>query len=154
MAVTEAALPPAAPDAEDAADGGADEATEPDGDENMLTDAECGHIADMVVAKLAPLLDIEKKIAGHAADIKATMGGMFGQQSAQKDAGDAALKEQIAQLQTRLKELEGDQPRAAKGYRASLDTATVTTKPAPEIAADPLNSFVNDFILGGSQPRQ
>ena len=150
-AVTEDALPP---DAEDVADGGADEATEPDGDENMLTPAELGAIADAVVAKLAPMLDLEKKMAAHANDIKTGVAGMMGQYATKKDAEQADLTQQIANLTARLKELEGDQPKSTKGYRASLDTATVTTKPSQEPTGDPLNTFVNDFILGGQTPRQ
>ena len=144
MAVTENALPP---DGEPEGDEGG---MEPDGDENMLTMAECQQIAQMtaqaVIEQLMPHLDIGKKMD----EVKGMLGGVAGAY-AKKDAEQAALKEQLATLTARLKELEGDQPKGG-GYRASLDTATVVTKETPAPAADPLNDFIGGFVLGGAQP--
>lgn len=67
--------------------------------------------ADLIVSKLlaqlGPLLELEKKMAGWAGEIKAGLPQMQ-QQFAQKD--DARAQE-IADLRERLKALEGDQPR-------------------------------------------
>lgn len=147
-AVTEDALPPDAENpAEDTAEGGMEEP----GEENMLTMAECQQIAQMtaqaVIEQLMPHLDIGKKMD----EVKGMLGGVAGAYS-KKDAEQAELKTQIEQLTTRLKELEGDQPKGG-GYRASLDTATVVTKETPTPQADPLNDFISGFILAhGGQP--
>jgi hypothetical protein len=94
---------------------------EPDGDEGpLLTDAELDAIADRVLQKLMPALDLEKKMRGYVDEMKtAFTGGM-----AQKDAAAAQQAAQLATLQAaqvatdaQLKELISDQP--AGGYRAS-----------------------------------
>lgn len=140
--------------AADAADAGT---LEPDGDENMLTPAECDHIAEMVVAKLMPHLNIGSKMD----EVKSLLGGMGGAY-AKKDAEQAALKEaqtaqqqEIASLKARLAELEGDQPKGG-GYRASLDTGTVVkdSNATPVPAADPLNDFVSWLGVAPAQPGQ
>ena len=125
----------------------ADEGMEPDGDENMLTPAECEHIAQMVVDKLMPHLNIGSKMD----EVKSMLGGM-GASYAKKDAEQAELKQQIAMLSARLKELEGDQPKGG-GYRASLDTATIKNgadTPVPQ--ADPLNDFMQFLLPNPGQP--
>lgn len=67
--------------------------------------------ADMIVTKLmaaiGPMLELEKKMTGYLGEMKAML-----QPQTAKD--DARAKE-IADLQARLKTLEGDQPRAARG---------------------------------------
>lgn len=77
--------------------------------------------ADLIVTKLVtalgPLLELEKKMAGWASEIKAGLPQMQ-QQMAQKDDERAreitALKEANVDQERRLKTLEGDQPRAAR----------------------------------------
>lgn len=69
--------------------------------------------ADLIVSKLVsvlgPLLELEKKMAGWAGEIKAAL-----PQMTQQTAKDDARAREIADLRERLKTLEGDQPRAAR----------------------------------------
>lgn len=97
----------------------------PDGDEGDVSDAlDDEGFADMLVQKLlaalAPVLDIEKKIAGHADAIKGGVGQMMGQYTAKKDDEAAQLRTQVADLQMRLKALEGEQPRARASMAGSV----------------------------------
>lgn len=89
-----------------------DEVDDGSGD-NMLTDSEIQAIAQAVVQAITPLLDLEKKMAGHMADLKTA----FGQVSAQKD-------DRLTAIETQVKELVGDLPtsvlqRAGAMYRPS-----------------------------------
>lgn len=88
---------------------------EPEGDEGMLDDAA---FADLIVQKLmaaiGPMLELEKKMTGYLGEMKAML-----QPQTAKD--DARAKE-IADLQARLKSLEGDQPRAARAASWNAQT--------------------------------
>lgn len=74
--------------------------------------------ADMIVTKLmaaiGPMLELEKKMTGYLGEMKAML-----QPQTAKD--DARAKE-IAELQARLKSLEGDQPRAARAASWNAQT--------------------------------
>jgi hypothetical protein len=83
------------------------------------------------------------------------MGGM-GRHYAKKDAEQAALKSRLAQqaeiasLKARLAELEGDQPKARRLPRQSLDTATISSDAQFRAGRRPAQRLsCNDFILGG-----
>ena len=165
LGLTEKAAPPPADVVEE------DVEVEAPGDDEgpLLTEKEMDMIADRVVLKLGPALDMEGKMRGYADEVR----NLFSQQTAKKDDAVAALQEQVAQLQGQLSEsqserttlkqrldtLEGDQPSGARGYRASQDPATVvgetpttTTKDAAP-APDALEGLAN-FWLGnpGQQP--
>lgn len=117
----------AAPSAEeDAMDGGADDAMEEPVDENALTLSQ-GDLAAIqgMIAQVMGALELEKKVAGHVQ-------GLMAPYQATKDASDAEKAEQIAALQTAIKdtqaklaELTGDQPAAP--YRASQAKDNVLT---------------------------
>lgn len=96
-------------EAEQADDG----TTEPEGDENMLNPAEIQAIADACakacVAAMGPMLDMEKKMAGYANDIKSAMAGY----TAQKDDAHAKLAERVATVEKEVKTLAvGDLPQS------------------------------------------
>jgi len=85
-------------------------------------------IARAVVEALTPLLDIEKKMAGHMGELKTALSG-FG---AQKDDAAQAQAAELATLQAQVKELTGDLPdsvmHGARGmYRASESPLTQLT---------------------------
>ena len=135
--------------AEDAAMEGAD----------MMDDAAfMDAIADRVVAKLGPMLDMEKKMRGMMDELKGAMGGMYGQkekQDTERQQEIDQLKQQLKNTEQRLKELEGDQP-AANGYRPSTDDNTVLT-PVQQVtkSSDPwagMNVHV-DAVLGPEAPQ-
>jgi len=139
-------------------EGGMGEATlEPEGDENMLTEGEIGAIANAVVAAITPLLDIEKKMAGHLNDMKGLIGGM----ATTKDAAIAEVKQELAAVKEQVADLNGSQPRIlAGGFRASQSPKTITTdetkikEAGPQ--ADPKTAsfaaFLQDMGLAG-QPQ-
>ena len=129
---------------------------EPDGDENMLTQAECQQIAqmtaEMVVQQLMPHLNIGSKMD----EVKSLLGGMSGGY-AQKDAADANRDQQIAALQAQIKELQGDAPRAIRaGFKASEANSTIVPEGDARLqqqpTADPINDFLNGFLFSGGQP--
>ena len=129
------AFPPAAPaegsPEEEAAETPEEEAAEPDAmddgsGDNMLTDSEIQAIATAVVQAITPLLDLEKKMAGHMADLKTA----FGQVSASKDATIAEQDTRIKAVEASVKELVGDLPTsilnsAASMYRPSQATNNI-----------------------------
>jgi len=107
---------------------------EPDGDENMLTPSEIGAIASAVsqavVQAIGPMLDLEKKMASHMADLKSSFGAM----TATKDA---AQSERVEKLEAQVKELVGDLPSsvlagAAAMYRPSQATNNLLPPQAVE----------------------
>jgi hypothetical protein len=85
-------------------------------------------IARAVVEALTPLLDIEKKMAGHMGELKTALSG-FG---AQKDDTATAQAAELATLKAQVKELTGDLPDSIMGgarnfYRASESPLTQLT---------------------------
>jgi hypothetical protein len=101
---------------------------EPADDGGMDDAAFAQMLAQAVVQAITPLLDIEKKMAGHLADLKSTMGGYV----QQKDDATAAQTAQIAALDAKLKELTGDLPSsvlagAGKIYRPSESALNLLT---------------------------
>ena len=113
----------------------------------LLTESEMDLIADRVVLKLSPALDMEGKMRGYLDEMK----GFFGQQVAKKDSEIADLKATITGSQTEiatLKEavsiLQDGMPNGVRAYRASMDPGTVTTTKAAEPAADPIATFFAD----------
>lgn len=129
-----------------------DDETEDDG--MLLSDGELDAIADRVVAKLQPLLNVATKEVAlnpeQAAQIQAVAqtASQSAEQTARLKEADEARAKEIATLKERLSALEGEQPKAA-GYRASESTATVTNKeasaPQDGAAFDP--GFLN-FLTG------
>jgi len=108
--------------------------TDVGGNDNMLTDAEIGAIASAVsqavVQAIGPMLDLEKKMASHMADLKSSFGAM----TATKDA---AQSERVDKLETQVKELVGDLPSsvlagAAAMYRPSQATNNLLPPQAVE----------------------
>ena len=143
---TKAAMPPeemiAAGETE--MDDGEAEADTEDELDGELDDAVLDAIADRVVAKLAPLLDIEKKMSGYVEEMKGMMGGY----QAKKDDEIAALKAGVNELLGL-----GTTPQPA-GYRPTADVQTlIAAKAAEEIGpgsdgVDP--GFFNTFLAFGA----
>jgi len=159
---TEKAAPPpfeeAQPEAESKADMPMDGemSMEPEGDENMLNPSEIQSIAAAVVEALAPVLNMESKMAAHLGEMKSLLGGM----SAQKDAQITEVKETLATVQAQVADLSGSAPRImAGGYRPSQAAATVTTDEKLKEAQpndDPVRASFGAFMtdLGFGQPGQ
>ena len=107
-------------------------------------------IAEAVVQALTPLLDIEKKMAGHLADLKTTIGGY----SSQKDAAEAELKTEVADLKQQVKEIAvGDIPQSvidsvlgqARGmYRPSAAADNLI----PQAAAETVKAALTNIPAG------
>jgi hypothetical protein len=143
--------------AEDALDGGADDAMEePDADPNALTlsQGDLDAINGMIVSAVGQImggLELDKKVAGHVQTLMAP----YQQQQATKEA---ALTTQVAELQQQLKELTGDQPAAP--YRASAAKDATLKAEADLLAAvrqqsssSPYGDF-DDIVRGlGLAPR-
>lgn len=122
------------------ADGAAElaEETVDEGASDLLDDE---GFADLIVTKLmaaiGPLLELEKKMAQWAGEIKSAIPTAMAQQVATKD--DARTKE-IADLRERLKALEGDQPRAVRsslvgGVWGDLIGTPITKELAAQLSA-------------------
>lgn len=156
------AFPPAAEEetesvveveAEQADDGMAEEVVEEvvEEDAGMDDAAFAQLIARAVVEALTPLLDIEKKMAGHMGELKTALSG-FG---AQKDDAAAAQAAQLAQLQAQVKELTGDLPDSIMGgarnfYRASESPLTqLTTEGAAKV-----KELTNQLPAGLTDPSE
>lgn len=128
-------------EAEQAADGEEPEMEAEEADDGMDDAAFAQLIARAVVEALTPLLDIEKKMGAHLADLKSTIGGYTQQKddaAAQTAAQAAANAQQIALLDAKVKELTGDLPSsvlngAANYYRASQAPATRLTTQAEAV---------------------
>lgn len=108
-----------------------------------LSKAEFAALMQEILAPLVSGLDIEKKIRGHADDIRSMVNGGM----AQKDAAIAEVKDAQAVLAQKLAALAGDQPIAA-GYRASQDPATAL----PEAAANALKAHTYQVSAGAAAP--
>jgi hypothetical protein len=129
---------------------------EPEGDENMLTEGEIGAIANAVVAAITPLLDIEKKMAGHLNDMKGLIGGM----ATTKDAAIAEVKADLETVKGQVADLNGSQPRILSGgFRASQSKTTITDDaklkeavPQADPVAQSFTSWLTDMGIGG-QPQ-
>lgn len=142
-----------------------------EGDGLTLSPEDLNAISQSVATALAPLigaLDIETKMRGHADmvksgvdELKTMLGGYQRQkdsESAERDIQVAALKAAVekndqerANLAARLAELEGDQPIATRGYRASTAADTVRKKEDGEDnSTPPQNPFsdMQEFIMG------
>ena len=149
--------------AEDALDGGADDAQETPDDAGGLTlspediTAIGQAVSQALTDALGPLvstMDLTNKIGGHMDELKSMMGSY----QTKKDSGDAQTKEQLAQLQQQVSELTGDQP--AKPYRASEARGSAITdaslllaaKAAEGNTAGPFDDIIQG--LGLSRPQQ
>jgi len=130
-----------------------DAVAEPTAETYMIDEATCATIADMVVAKLAPMLQ--------ATSAKATtdVAQVQEQVNAVKSASEntalliASLKAELAakeaatsDLATRIKSLEGDQP-AGYGFQASTAPSTVTDKSFAPPSDNGLMQSV-EFLMG------
>ena len=142
----------------DGADAGdiPDMGAEPDGDENMLTQAECQQIAEMTAQKVIEQLMPHLNIGSKMDEVKSLLGGMSGGY-AKKDAADANRDQQIAALQAQIKELQGDAPRAIRaGFKASEAASTVVAPDSPlaqqQPTADPSADFWK-FMFPGNTPQ-
>lgn len=141
-----AMTPDAETPAETTAEGGAEEPGESD---ITLSPGDLQAISDVITAAL-------QGYGGALTSKVAELDGIVQQfgYARQKEASDAAAK--VDAIDARLKTLEGDQPIATKGYRASTDAATV---PAPDRlkelqpAAPPEDVFADmqQFLRGMSQ---
>lgn len=116
----------AALDAETADDGTMDAG-------GMDDEAFASMLADRIVKAIAPLFDIEKKMRGMVDELKGSLAPMA--------AKDDTRASEIAAINARLKELEGDQPRAraslAGGVWGDLTGIPVTKEQAAAIGATP-----------------
>lgn len=127
------AFPPAAAetvaDEEEVVTEEADDGMQMESEDAGMDDAAFAQLlAQAVVQAITPLLDIEKKMGVHMADLKSALGGY----AQQKDDATAAQAAQIAALDAKLKELTGDLPesvmqRAGGLYRASESPLTKLT---------------------------
>lgn len=123
--------------AEDTAESGVEEPA----DAGMDDAAFAQMIAQAVVQAITPLLDIEKKMAGHMADLKSTLGGY----AQTKDDAQAAQAKQIEALSAKVDELTGDLPTSVMNgartlYRAS---ESPTTQLTPQAAATVKEQLAN-----------
>jgi len=122
-----------------------DMSAEPDGDEDMLTAAECERIATATAQKVIDGLLPHLNIGGKMDEVKSLLGGMSGGY-AKKDAADAERDAKIAQLEAELKELKGDAPRAVRaGFKASEAASTVARSDSPLLAEQPKTDPSADF---------
>lgn len=117
-----------------------------------ITSAIAPAVAAAVIEQLSPMLNMEAKMSKFTDELK----GLVAPQFAQKDAALAeqaqalaATKAQADALDTRLKQLEGDQPRGA-GYRPSEAkdnlVGEASTLKAAQPTADP--NFLQFFGTG------
>jgi len=114
---------------------------EPEGDEGMDDAAFADMIAQAVVQAITPLLDIEKKMGAHLADLKSTIGGYTQAKDdtlAQTAAAAAASAQQLTMLEAKVKELTGDLPSSVLNgardyYRASESPLTKLTPQAETV---------------------
>lgn len=133
----------------------ADDGMEPDGDEGMDDAAFAQMIAQAVVQAITPLLDIEKKMGAHMADLKSALGGYAQQKDDAAAAATAATQQQIDALDAKLKELTGDLPSsvmngAANFYRASQSPLTrLTTEGEAKV-----KEIVQQIPAGLSEPAE
>ena len=128
-------------------------AAEPMTETYTMDDATCAKIADMVVAKLAPLLQASSQKA--TTDVAQVQEQVNAVKSASENAAllIAALKAELAakeaatsDLATRIKSLEGDQP-AGYGFQASTAPSTVATKSYAPPSDNGLMQSV-EFLMG------
>ena len=133
---------------------------EPVEDSPLLSPTEITAIAQAVAQAIMPLFDLEKKMRAMTDEIKGTVSGI----AVQKTAADTATAATIGALDTRIKQLEGEQPLAATApTRASADPATIIPtqmaemlKQAPHTvnangampSGDPIASFLSSFNVG------
>ena len=62
---------------------------------------------------------------------------------------DSAITAQILALETQLKELKGEQPKAANSYRSSNDTANLVTEKSAAVETEtPLEGISNRMVQG------
>jgi len=112
-------------------------------------------IAKAVVEALTPLLDIEKKMAGHMGELKTALSGFSAQKDDAAQAQATAQAEQIAALDAKLKELTGDLPTSVMNgarnyYRASESIATQLT---PQAAAT-VKEAISNIPTGLTDPAE
>lgn len=127
-------------------------AAKEEGDSSEGTEARADETVPVGQAEFAQLLEAINGLRGefkaYATEMKAQMGSQAKEANAaaQKEADDAVrasrLEKQIGLLQTQLKELQGEQPRAKQpGYRPSRDG-----NPLPEKEADALKQTATDGV--------
>lgn len=123
-----------------------EEAVEMDdgGDGGMDDAAFAQMIAQAVVQALSPLLDMEKKMAGHVNDMKSMVSGIGQQKDDALAAATSATNAQIATLEAKLKELTGDLPSsvmngAANLYRPSQSPLTKLTEGAAAVVKEQIS---------------
>lgn len=131
---------------EEAAETPDEEAVEMDdgGDGGMDDAAFAQMIAQAVVQALSPLLDMEKKMAGHVNDMKSMVSGIGQQKDDAAVAATAATQQQIAALEAKLKELTGDLPSsvmngASNLYRPSQSPLTKLTEGAAAVVKEQIS---------------
>jgi len=117
--------------AEDALDGGADDAMEEPAAEGGLTlsPEDLSAISDAVatalqagLAQVMGAMDLEKKVAGHVQGLMAPFQATKDSEAAERDAQVATLKQTIESTQTKLDELLGLQPAVSARPTESAQT--------------------------------
>jgi hypothetical protein len=102
-------------------------------------------IAKAVVEALTPLLDIEKKMAGHMGELKTALSGFSAQKDDAAQAQATAQAQEVATLKAKVDELTGDLPTSVMNgarnyYRASESIATQLTPQAAATIKESLNN--------------
>ncbi len=152
------AFPPAAAEevAEEVVTEEADDGMEMEAEDAGMDDAAFAQmIAQAVIQAITPLLDIEKKMAGHMADLKSTLGGVAQQKDDATQAATAAQDAQIAALDAKMKELTGDLPSsvmngAANFYRPSQSPLTALNP----VAAATMKEQISQVPAGLTDPNE
>lgn len=139
---------PEAPEVEVELSGDGMEAEAPD-DGPILNDADAQIIAQAVVAALAPMLEMEKKMRGYMDDMKGMLQG-YGQKDDTRAQELARTTQELATLKAHVAELRGEQPQAARGVGHQVPGEIAQAlKAAPtggaEASGDPIASFLAGF---------
>jgi len=112
-------------------------------------------IAKAVVEALTPLLDIEKKMAGHMGELKTALSGFSAQKDDAAQAQATAQAQEVATLKAKVDELTGDLPTSVMNgarnyYRASESIATQLT---PQAAAT-VKEAISNIPTGLTDPAE
>lgn len=129
-------------------------------DEPFLTLADVQMIVDGIMASLGPVLELEKKMAGYANDIKAHFANTQATKDDERAREIATLKEEQAKNAARLAILEGEQPVAVKNRRSPeglggpefpAEIGQLLKQHNGEQPTDPLSSFLSGFGVNGAR---
>lgn len=167
----EKAPPPAAAEMADMAAEDADMDAAEDAATDGMDDAGFAQlVAKAVIDALAPMLDMEKKMAGYVSEMKGLLAGGATKEVAVPAVATPAqsdlltkMQQQLAAFETQLKELSGDQPAAVPGSNRSsqADETSITDVVLKEHLTNPagqgwLDQFTNNYLArlqGGAPPQ-